>query len=1009
MGDGTEETLAGNQVTLRDQETPVETATSALGRGDVVGRYVILAELGRGGMGVVYSAYDPELDRKVALKLLRTSPGSSKGGERTRLMREAQAMAQLNHPNVATVHDVGSHAGSVFIAMEFVEGRTLTDWLVREQRNREQILAIFRDAGVGLAAAHSKGLIHRDFKPDNVMVGDDGRVRVMDFGLARPVGDGDSVSGPVRELEGLETSVSNRALSEQLTHVGALLGTPRYMAPEQWLAEPADARSDQFAFCIALWEALYREPPFSAESPAALALVVTEGRIKEPSSRGAVPGWLRRTLQRGLASNADERWPSMDALLEALGRDPTRQRRRIGALVVVGVAAGAVFGVQRIQHNRGMEACAATGEEIEAHWNGEVAATLGAHLTQGQPEYAQVVAQRVTDQLDNFATGWRSVRTESCVAGTVDGTLDATTLARARDCHAEQLDALQAAIDVIGSSAGDVAARHAIPALSALPAPSSCADERALARRMEPVADTSDPDRVAALRQTSWRASMLFLVERYEEALEVATGAQEEAEALGLERLRAEAALRVGEIQWEAKPREAREQLVEAYFAASAAQLDGLAADAAIKIARLDARNPDEKSEIVHWARLADTAMRRSDEDTPLRRAAYIDALALHHKEVGDYPAAAAKFDEALTLRRAELGDAHPDVAMNARNVGTMYGAGGRYREALEKLEQALEVWVTAMGDDHPGVTQFLDAIGNTQWFLGDYDQAMATFERALEVRMASVGPEHPGVAASHASLGHVHWARGEMKKAEESYAKALAINEKAYGKDSFEVSGDLISLGSAIVGSDRQREAAELFERARRIIEETRGPDHEQLGQVLENLAAVRSKLGEDDVAEKHARRALEIFTKSLDPEHPYRARAELTVGSHDLRHGKHDEAIARFERARSIWTGKQGPDHPDIARAEIKIAHAHRTAGRPEEGLASAENAVRIRETGAATPSERGQARIELARILATTGGDLERARALARAAVTDFREEGDSEAERLADAEAWLERNG
>ena len=290
-------------------------------------------------MGVVYGGYDPQLDRKVALKLLHGGKGGSRPAarwERARLIREAQSMARLSDPNVVTVHDVGEHEGQVFVAMEYVEGSTLTEWIATGRSHRE-LLDAFVQAGRGLAAAHAKGLVHRDFKPDNVMVeaGASPRVRVMDFGLALPLEVADAApSDPSAEASSSTTG---------LTRAGAIVGTPAYMAPEQWHGEVADARSDQFAFCVALWEALHGQRPFVGDDVVDLAVAVTEGRIEDPRT-AAVPARLTRVLRRGLACDPEARFKDMDALLADI--DPSPRRRPWGIFLIgtalVGATAGAI-------------------------------------------------------------------------------------------------------------------------------------------------------------------------------------------------------------------------------------------------------------------------------------------------------------------------------------------------------------------------------------------------------------------------------------------------------------------------------------------------------------------------------------------------------------------------------------------------------------------------------------------------------------------------------------------
>ncbi|NVB41252.1 protein kinase [Pseudenhygromyxa sp. WMMC2535] len=295
-----------------------------------VGRYAIVRKLGAGGMGVVYVAYDERLDRRVALKLLRSDMSSPKA--MARLEREAQAMARLSHPNVLTIHEVGTHADQVFMAMEFVEGLDLRDWLTAEARPWRAVVEHFIQAGEGLAAAHAAGVVHRDFKPDNVLVGGDGRVRVADFGLAHSFGaprEADEGSAPANE--------------PGLTWTGSVAGTPAYMPPEQYLGGRSDARSDQFSFCVALWEGLYGQRPFLSRNLVGLADAIMAGEIDEPSDDRGVPPWLRAAVLRGLARDPDQRWPSMRALLDALGDDPRRRWRRFGVALGVGLGSLALL------------------------------------------------------------------------------------------------------------------------------------------------------------------------------------------------------------------------------------------------------------------------------------------------------------------------------------------------------------------------------------------------------------------------------------------------------------------------------------------------------------------------------------------------------------------------------------------------------------------------------------------------------------------------------------------
>jgi tetratricopeptide (TPR) repeat protein/TolB-like protein len=317
--------------------------------GTKVGRFLVEGQLGSGGMGVVYAAHDRELDRRIALKVLK---GAVDEEQRLRLMREGQAMARVTHENVITVHEVGIEGSIVFLAQELLDGGTLREWL-ETKHTQAEILAKFVAAGRGLAAAHRAGLVHRDFKPDNVLLGKDGRVRVSDFGLARSLVSvdvmtetvpGGSPIDPLGQTSKTEVDLANPMMT--MTRTGAVMGTPLYMSPEQHLGKNADARSDQFSFCVALYQALYGDVPFAGKTAPALADAVIDGRMQPPPKSASVPSRIRKILLRGLATNPADRYPTMDALIADLTFEPGKRRRRVAiiatvlALSAAGVAGG---------------------------------------------------------------------------------------------------------------------------------------------------------------------------------------------------------------------------------------------------------------------------------------------------------------------------------------------------------------------------------------------------------------------------------------------------------------------------------------------------------------------------------------------------------------------------------------------------------------------------------------------------------------------------------------------
>jgi serine/threonine protein kinase len=309
-------------------------------------RYVLLGLLGTGASGRVYAALDTQLGRKVAIKLLRSQPGTNANAVRARVIHEAHTLARLPHPNVVAVHDVGvlprdvdgiEDPSGVFLVMELVEGISLAQWMAGERRDWRDVVAIFHAIARGLAAAHREGVVHRDVKPANVIVGSDGRPRVVDFGLAR-VDAADDATGSSLHDDDDEGDALDR------TSQDTLVGTPLYMAPEQHRGEPADAAADQYALCTAMYEALYGRTPFRAKDLDELSALKQRGKLLRPQDT-AVPRWLHRVIARGLHPSARRRFRGMEGLIAALERGQKGRGGRWRFAAVAGLAAVALSAV----------------------------------------------------------------------------------------------------------------------------------------------------------------------------------------------------------------------------------------------------------------------------------------------------------------------------------------------------------------------------------------------------------------------------------------------------------------------------------------------------------------------------------------------------------------------------------------------------------------------------------------------------------------------------------------
>jgi eukaryotic-like serine/threonine-protein kinase len=467
-------------VTLTDPAAPAPApAPGVLETGTKFGRYLVLERLGSGGMGVVYAAYDPELDRKLAIKILRPEIGRAQ----TRLRREAQAMARLQHPNVIAVHDVGFVDERVFVAMELVDGTTLAQWLVERDRAWHEIVERFVQAGRGLAAAHEVGLVHRDFKPANVLVGRDGRVRVVDFGLARAVGKEEPAeSTPTPTPTSTPTPTPTPSLSpipmpsllDTLTRAGTLVGTPTYMSPEQLQGLPTNAKSDQFSFCVALYRALFGQRPYEGENVQAIAAELLRGRLRPPPTTSEVPAEVQAAILRGLATDADARWPTMDALLSAL-QQPTGESvppppraiappRRLPQTLALVAAVGVLVALITAAVTRRAQRPAATppssrasfaalgfangSGRAEAAWVSTALTELVSAEVAAQGALRRVPPQRVT-----------ALRRELNLA---DGAVSLAALEQARNAfHADYVLSGSYTADGSGKLRFDVAVRHA--------------------------------------------------------------------------------------------------------------------------------------------------------------------------------------------------------------------------------------------------------------------------------------------------------------------------------------------------------------------------------------------------------------------------------------------------------------------------------------------------------------------------------------------------------------------
>ena len=772
----------------------------------------MLSQLGAGGMGVVYAAYDPELDRKVAVKLLHPRLAGSVEGERARgrLLREAQALARLSHPNVVAVYDVGTYQEQVFIAMEFVRGASLAAWLRVRPRRTAEVLAVFQDAGRGLAAAHREGLVHGDFKPENVLIGDDGRVRVVDFGLsfAQDAGvpeDEDADEDEVFEDEGARAGRRR----------GFLRGTPAYLSPEQFQGEPGTARADQFSFCVSLFEGLYGERPFAGDDLSSLARTICVGEIPpEPPGR-RLPGWLRRVVLRGLSTQASARFATMDELLAALARDPTRRRRRIVAGVALAAAlAGAAY-VYRWYLVRAYEArqglCAAASSRLAGVWDPDRRDRVRAAILATAVPYAADAAERVELGLDRVAAAWVDMHTEACEATHLRGEQSTALLDLRMACLQRRLAEVGSLVEVLMDADAEVVERAA-EAVARLPGLGTCADAAALlagATSRTP----AQTEALARVRDTLARARALELTARHAAGLAIVDGAEAEARGLGDRGLLAEVALQRGSLQASAADPAALVTLTEAFFTAESTAAEGITAHAAIELAHEAVRRVDLTAAAA-WLRHAEAFLRRlGDAGAPelvTLRISFLNVRGTMRAHAGEHAAAEEAYREALALasgvhRRADLHN----------NLGNVLVRRGAYDAAAAELERAVSLYRDSVGSRHPSLGIALNNLAEVSTRRRDWQAARSAYTQAGAILRDALGADHPNVGVVDNNLGDVALRLGELAAAAEHYTRARQVLARALGEDAAPLAYPLTGIGEVYLAQARPDEARQTLERA--------------------------------------------------------------------------------------------------------------------------------------------------------------------------------------------------
>ncbi len=886
-----------------------------------VGRYRLETRLGAGAHGVVFRAIDPRLGRTIAIKLLlrRRASTASLEDARRRLRREAQAIAALSHPGIVTVYDVGRYQEAsgeegLFLAMELVRGRSLRQWLMAgdDAHRPATIVDVFAQAARGLAAAHRQGVIHRDFKPDNVMVGDDRRVKVLDFGLARVWDEIDSVptsSGWVSPID------------PDLTATGMVMGTPVYMAPEQHRGETLTPAADQFSFCVSLYEALLGTRPFGGSSLEVLAEAKHHG--PPPMPRDAdVPRWLSSIVRRGLEPNPADRWPSMQALADALDRGPRGRWRSLrpalglGLLAVVGLGAS-LAGAE--------DACEAG--RVRTVWGDEPRRALQRSLGASDSPYAGAAVVRIEELMDQFAAEWGGVRRSVCEAE------PGPERSRRITCLDRRLARVGTSLRILSEQDAPAPAQ-AVEVMVAAVAPLGCEEEGEPAR-------WQDGPELEGFAAELDETAILQNAGQYTRAIRLARRLLRRPEA---RRTGPKVALqvRLGELYGIVDETPAAiELLSEAYFSAESADLPELVFEAALRLAMIHGDRLEQPAQSKQWLRHAEAAAGRLGDD-PHREAALWQARSAVASAEGRFDDAIDAERTALQLRREVLEDDDFDLAVSYNNLAGALAAAGRYDEAVEFTEASLVVWRSNLGPTHPNVAISEDNLGIMLSQTGRYAEAIEHHERALEAALASIGPIHAMTANAHTNYGIALGYRGRHVEAIEQLQEAAEIYRQTVGDDHADLGRAFINLGMVRGLAGDHAGALRESLRARTVLERALGPEHPMVWAVGVNTADELRALGRYAEGLEVLEPTLPRLEEAFGPTHPYLAHGLTSEGRSWLGLRDAERAMPSLTRALEIWEAQ--PTDP-VYEAETRFALAQALDGMGQAGPGQ-EQARRSRE---------------------------------------------------------------
>ncbi|WP_394825901.1 tetratricopeptide repeat protein [Pendulispora albinea] len=923
--------------------------------GMYVGRYLVIDWIGTGGMGSVYRAYDPKLNRNVAVKLIRIEPGMA-GDESRRmlLLREAQALARVVHPHVVSVFDAGEFCEHVFFAMELIEGSTLRDVLLRTEHDPRKLLRLLDEAGRGLAAAHDAGLVHRDFKPENVLIDREQHAKVVDFGLARAI-DAHKVEELVTASPGTPSSVLDR----RITETGECIGTPAYMAPEQYLGLGTDARSDQFSFSCVAYEALFGRHPFFDGSGGLSMIALCAGKFEAPSRR-LDPGYLR-VLGRGLSRDPAHRYPSLQHLLDELARVPRRQRRRGVAIAALVCAATGLVGWPVIQKHRAQHCDAVATQALVGIWDLPRRAKVEDVLAGDGKAFGRDVWNRVAAALDIYSAQWKDTSAELCRSAGWWRAEDQANYTRASLCLDERRRELRAVTDVL--SGGDREVRlHAPDILIQLDVLSTCTNTAALAFTPLPAYDRETAMTVERIRDLLAKSRAL------EDARHLAAGEEAAQQALDLAReqqnraLSAEALYRLGVVQETGgKYGAAETSLVQALADAKSSGQERLLALIWTQLLGLVGQEEHRPDEVEHLIPFIEATVERSDPRGPAHIRLLFTRGALAHKR-------------------------------------------GRFERAIAHYNAALEMARHAFGENDVRRIEIYQNLASTERTINQLDEGISHLQSALAETEALFGHDHPQLLMTLTLLARMLSEKGDSAGVHVVGQRALRIIEQASSPESPEVSSSLFELGMAYLEDGQPEVTLPLLRRSYLI---DRMIDPRSAAATLSGIARAEEALGNLDTARTTFEESLALYKPLVGPGDRQMIKTGVRLGRLLRRLHRERDALQLCTQLRDAGERNLGPHGVFLALALSCVGEGYEQLGRLTEALATLERAEKLLEDETVPPRLEYRATVgfALARVLWRTGGDRERVRHLATEAADNYQHAGRVFAEDGAAVQTWL----